>query len=316
MKSERRHELQANQLAIWLRKTYKTIQPYVNLILGIAVLVVVGVIGYRWWNGRSSARAEKAFDAYFAAFRAPEDDRIDLLDSVAKDNPGTDAGQWARLEASFLRLEKGANEMFRDRIRGMDTLEKAVDGFMTAREARQPEIKWQATFGLAEAKESRLEADEARSYYEEVVTKGPDGPYKEKSRERLAALDRAAKGFNFFAKFNEYVPTPEPPGKPDSGDLGIQIPAEPSRKPGAGRSALEGGTHFPQTADAFSEERLEKAGKKPSPTAEKTPAKPPETKTPAKPAESKTPVKPAESKTPATPVDAEAPDAKTKAAGK
>ena len=49
MKSERRHELQHNELATWLIKSAEAIKPYQNIILAAVVVVLVGLLGYTLW---------------------------------------------------------------------------------------------------------------------------------------------------------------------------------------------------------------------------------------------------------------------------
>ena len=44
MKSERRHELQHNELAEWLAKSAQAIKPYQNIIFAAVVLVLIGVV--------------------------------------------------------------------------------------------------------------------------------------------------------------------------------------------------------------------------------------------------------------------------------
>ena len=46
MKGERRHELEKNELAAWLAKTFGVVIPYQNAILGAVLLVAVVAVGF------------------------------------------------------------------------------------------------------------------------------------------------------------------------------------------------------------------------------------------------------------------------------
>ena len=54
MKKERRHELQKNELALWVGRSVDRVKPYGRVIgLGLLLVVIVG-IGLWWWNSRST----------------------------------------------------------------------------------------------------------------------------------------------------------------------------------------------------------------------------------------------------------------------
>ena len=63
MKSERRHELQHNDLAEWILKTYERILPYRNTILGVGLLVVVLLVGMSFWHSQDVAQAGEAWNS-------------------------------------------------------------------------------------------------------------------------------------------------------------------------------------------------------------------------------------------------------------
>ncbi|MBL9080529.1 MAG: hypothetical protein JNK76_01920, partial [Planctomycetales bacterium] len=67
MKTERRHELQKNELADWLGNKLMWAEQNSSLILGVvaAVVVVIGVAVY-YQNSRAQ-RAESAWNEYFGA---------------------------------------------------------------------------------------------------------------------------------------------------------------------------------------------------------------------------------------------------------
>ena len=70
MKSERRHELQHNELADWLAKTAEAIRPHQNAILAGLVTVLIVVLGYTWWSRTSDARTTEAWDQVSAVIES------------------------------------------------------------------------------------------------------------------------------------------------------------------------------------------------------------------------------------------------------
>ena len=63
MKSERRHELQHNELAEWLANMAKTIQPYQNWSLTAVLVVLLVVAGYTVWSRKAAAETAQAWNA-------------------------------------------------------------------------------------------------------------------------------------------------------------------------------------------------------------------------------------------------------------
>ena len=93
MKSERRHELQQNELAGWVGKFIEDIRPYATMILGGVAVVVVGAMVWAYISGTQLAERQAGWSEFHAAL-ASED--VDELLLVAKANEGTRAGYWAQ----------------------------------------------------------------------------------------------------------------------------------------------------------------------------------------------------------------------------
>ena len=70
MKSEERHKLHQNALAIWIAETMTTIKPYQNAILGGLIVVILVVIVAIWWTSESTASGEPGLDAIFHGIRS------------------------------------------------------------------------------------------------------------------------------------------------------------------------------------------------------------------------------------------------------
>ena len=67
MKTERRHDLEANSLAIKLANWIELIKPYTNTLLGVAAALVAVTAISSMMNSRSAATEESAWAAYAQA---------------------------------------------------------------------------------------------------------------------------------------------------------------------------------------------------------------------------------------------------------
>ncbi len=101
MKSERRHELQHNDLAEWAVRTYEGVLPYRLSILGVILLLVVGVVAWEIWHGHSESQAVEAWNAvevpeavYFPVYEMQN--YTAAMDKASQSYGGTPAGEWAQ----------------------------------------------------------------------------------------------------------------------------------------------------------------------------------------------------------------------------
>jgi hypothetical protein len=300
MKSERRHELQHNELADWIVKTAKAIQPYQNLILAAVVILVVAGAAYTWWSRTTADQAGRAWYDLNAGLRNPE-----KLVKVVEDHPDSRVGQTAAVVLADLRLFSGCNQRFISKALAEPELSKAAELYEADLKATQSEfLRERATFGLARAKESQGELTAARQHYDDVVKKWPKGTYAAVAQQRLDDLNRleTKQMYDDFAKFDrkpDYGPASTLPGldMPSGGLPGL--PSEPAIEPNTLPDVSPAGgakgvdekkpVDNKKSADAnkAAEEKKPAEGKKP--LGEKKPAeskKPADTK---KPAESKKP---------------------------
>ncbi|MGA2031264.1 MAG: hypothetical protein ABSG68_03320 [Thermoguttaceae bacterium] len=227
MKSERRHELQHNELAQWLRDTYQSVQPYQNTVLGIVLLLAVALAVYTWWSGQSAAQAASAWDSFNTALAKGSPGELDAL---VNQYPHTPVANWSQVMAGDLYLLIGANQLFSNKANANESLSKAVENYQAVRaEAQTPLLRERATFGLARALESQNNLAEAEKYYREVLASWPSGACAGEATDRLADLRRPATK-SFYDQFAKYDPkpayTPEtggrtPPRFPE------QLPDEP-----------------------------------------------------------------------------------------
>lgn len=208
MKSERRHELEHNVLADWLGKTIPKIKPYSSSILLGVLIVALGATLVHWWTGHSYAKWGDAWDAYYASFGDPN--AAEELDKVAEQYAHSEVGEWATATAADLRLQDGCNKLFSNRTMANQELSKAVSGYLKVLErARHPMLRERATFGLARAKESQGDLDDALKSYEEVVKQWPKGAFLLTAQQRIDDLSRKSTR-QFYDAFAKAAPKPVP----------------------------------------------------------------------------------------------------------
>ena len=205
MKSERRHELQHNELADWLAKMGEAIRPHQNAILAGLVTVLIVVLGYTYWSRTSAARTTEAWDQVSAAI---EGGKIDELAQVAEDYPNSYVGHMAAVVLADVRLAEGCNGLFTDNANARQDLTKAIHLYTIVRDrSRTPSLLERATFGLARARESKGELESAEKLYEEITSTWPEGTYTVAASERLEDLKRPATK-KLYDDFRGFDPKP------------------------------------------------------------------------------------------------------------
>jgi tetratricopeptide (TPR) repeat protein len=232
MKSEERHKLHQNALALWLSETFTAIKPYQNAVLAGIIVVLLAVIFYAYWTSESAASASNAWTKLFAAFDEPNP--AAALEKVAEDNRSSRAAPAADLLAADIQLAQGCNMLFVNKPTANQQLGKALELYQTASEkSTSPVLRAQAAFGIARTWESLGKLDSAIKFYTEVTTQWPDTVYAQMSTRRLDDLKRVStkEVYDKFARFD-----PKPAFNQPSGAIpGLdKIPAEgPVYSPGA-----------------------------------------------------------------------------------
>jgi tetratricopeptide (TPR) repeat protein len=282
MKSERRHELQHNILAGWLIETYQQIKPYQNAILGAALLVMVAIIAFMWWNRQSAAGAAEAWASMGRAMplNTPAD-----FEKVTERYPGSSAAHWAAMMAGDLYLADGDNNLFANKARGNEELTKAAQAYQAVlKEAQAQMLLEQATFGLARTRESQGRLDDAEKLYQQMTEKWPEGAFAEAATRRLQDIRKPDIRL-FYDRFASFDPNAAAAKEAAATKKPLNVlPDNPPEEP-----TLKLHSPFGNDAEKKPDE------KPPTRPDEKTTAKPDE-KTTAKP-EEKTTVKPDEKTT-------------------
>ncbi len=204
MKSERRHELKENDLAESVEQLSERLRPYVTPILSVAIGALVLVLISLFVSSRWEATRSESWDTCLAALVTgdPEGFREVILRY-----PGTPAAQWAELiladrnlsEATDLLFAKmdPANDVARER------LQTAATAYADVLSQRPPDmVAERATMGLAKARESLGELDQARRGYEAVANEYPSSPMANLATEHAddLAQDKTKAFYNWFAE--------------------------------------------------------------------------------------------------------------------
>jgi hypothetical protein len=231
MKSERRHELQHNELAEWLFKTGEQLKPYQNLILAGVAAFVVAVAIYSWWSRNS---ATKAAEAWTALNRSIEAGNPDMLGNVADENGNNMVGQMANTVLGDWRLATGCQQRFKSMAISQKELSSAVEAYSKVlQHSRDQTLLERATYGMARTKETQGQLEDAAKYYKEVAEKWPEGAFAAAAKQRREDFKRLDTKL-MFGDLRKYEPKPafEEPGtlglQPNLGELPQEPPVAPS----------------------------------------------------------------------------------------
>ena len=245
MKRERRHELQHNDLAEWIIKSYERIVPYKNAIIGAGLLAVVLVIAMSVWHSHSVAQAGEAWNSlgvpvFFPIFA--NEQTVDMMQHAAQTNAGTPAAEWAEVFAGDSALMVGTNKILTDKKAGIESLTKARDIYANAlKTVTIPAAREQAMFGKARALESLIqnkdELDKAVAAYQELNQTFPNGMFKPVAEQRIEHLQKKD-SLTFYEALAQYTPKPKVQSShSQSGNLG-SVPENPPDEPPVPRAPV------------------------------------------------------------------------------
>ena len=184
MKTERRHELKTNLLAAWLDGVSERARQHGNLLVtGVVVLLVVLLAGSVLVR-RSRARATAAWTALTTANSPPE------LEAISADYPGSAAGAWGTLRAADIELAQGMRRLFTNREDALVNLRAANRAYKKlAGSSSDSLIDQRAFFGSAKSHEALGELEEAKTAYQAIIDRFPNGLFAGQAAARLKALE-------------------------------------------------------------------------------------------------------------------------------
>ena len=325
-KTERRHELQQNELAAYLEKVNKQIEPYSKPILGVVLVVMAVGIGWSFYSSEQEADSSFATLELIKATSAQMIDPEDL-DTVNSEFPETSAGKLAKLYQGLALVNEGNDLIYEDTESATETLKEGIEVLTSVAEGNNdPLIKSRAYLGIALAQTTLGDTEAAVAAYEKVKKADESEAMVEYAANRIATLtSTATKEFSDWFKDTSFeVVTPAnpdpslPPANglpsidsflPDLGTPSTDSDTKEKENPLTGEATprdLDGGLDLPKVTDSAAPADTTEATDSDS---EKTPAASPETPEPVAPSEAKSSATeaPAEAETESSNAAAEAP---------
>lgn len=240
MKSDRRHELQTNELADGMGHWIERARPHFKTVAAGLVAAVALVCAYLFLTHQSQTREAEGWDEYFAATSANKTE--DIQDLINR-RPGTAAAQFARLRLADGYLAEGAELLFSDREQAGDKLRLALENYQAVKEEapRKSQLQQRAILGLARTREARNEADEARREYKALIEIDGQSALALAAQQRLEDLERSS-----TREFLDWFASQDPKARGGSGigkrpDFDFQsLPDEPLSDGAAGNGSPTG----------------------------------------------------------------------------
>lgn len=175
MKSERRHELQHNELAEWLATSFETIKPYQNIILAAVAAILVAVLGYTLWSRDVASRTSQAWDQFNAVVQSRDPAKLAKL---TEEYPNTPVGTMAAVVAADGHLQEGCDRLFVNKALAQQELTKAIELYhLVLQQTQMPLQLERATFGLALCRRPKAIWKGPRSYTAKSWRGGRTGPF-------------------------------------------------------------------------------------------------------------------------------------------
>jgi hypothetical protein len=209
MKTERRHELQTNELADWIGHQFEHVKPHGKTILAASILgTAVVCVAFVLFKDRESAR-ESAWIEFNVAYSARDSA---ALAEVANRHPGTQVALLARQAQADLDLGRGISSLYTNRDDALFALSDARRAYteVIAGSLSYPDIQRHALFGLAQAHEASSNLDEAKDYYQQVASRYSDSAMGREAEARLDALKNPETA-KWYAWFSRQKPKPSSP---------------------------------------------------------------------------------------------------------
>ena len=221
MNSERRHELQENELAAYVGRVNKTVEPYLKLIAVAVGVLALAVVGYAIW--RSKTIGDRS-DATLQLILATGGNDPEVYATVAQQYPSAAAGAWSRLYQGDQYLNQALSAVYEDQLEAADMFEQAASAYRQAlAEGEHRVLRSRANLGLARIAESRGQIEEAIAAYEAVIATGESEQIVEHARTRIDLLSKPSTK-KFLSWFSEQDFSPADPSLPPALPSGSMLP--------------------------------------------------------------------------------------------
>lgn len=224
MSSERRHQLEHNELAVWLFKVNKSIEPYSKQI---AILVSLSIVALLAWSFLSSEEVAKRSDATLQLIQASGSGDAGMLGEVAESYQGTASGSWAKLYEGQALVSQGIQTIFTDRTFAEELLQQAEDVLLSAvNSSTETLLVSRGHYGIAQAREALGEVEKAIESYNQVIQVNESEAMVKRAEARIEALERP-ESQAFLAWFSEQDFSPPDPSLPPTLPGGNTLPEMP-----------------------------------------------------------------------------------------
>jgi predicted negative regulator of RcsB-dependent stress response len=224
MNSERRHELQQNDLADLLGLQIKKVEKHGKLI--IAVIAIVAAAAIAWALYRSAALSARS-DATLQLLQNAGSGDPEPLGAIGERYGETTAGALAKVFQADALLASGITALFNDREEAEPQLTEALRRYTEAAElSNELLVSSRANFGLARAHESLGQLDQAIAAYNRVVTIGESEAITAVAQQRIERL-KSPQTQEFLAWFERQDFRPADPSQPPTMPTGGSLPDFP-----------------------------------------------------------------------------------------
>lgn len=218
MKTERRHELQKNELADWMTQYVEILQNYWQVILAgvIGVMALVWLIAYLATPGPKNSKEWRDYLTELAK-PATDDEEGTELAAFGRKNHATTPGLWALQLSADRDLAQGLQQQFVDRTKSKDAFTKAAETYVqVVQDTKDPFLLARANFGAAQAYEGSGELAKAIDYYNAAAKHDGERTIGRESKKRLAYLEKkeTAEWFDWFFKHKLEPIAPRPTRTP------------------------------------------------------------------------------------------------------
>lgn len=218
---EELEEIEDNALAEKTLEVIDRLRPHANTILLAVGGAVLALAAWVVVSSRTAATTSQAWDAFLAGLSGGDPQ---AFDEVVRRYPGTPAAEWARLVMADMALIDGTELLFTNTTQAPPRLQAAADLYASILAAKpRAMLAERATFGLAKARESLGQLEEAKRGYAAVAAEFPQGALAGMAREHAAAVGREStrQWYDWFAGQKIEPPAQKP--------AAAETPAEPAK---------------------------------------------------------------------------------------
>jgi hypothetical protein len=183
MKSEHRHELETNALAVRVSDFLDRVQPYNSLIVGGLLALAVLFFAYSYFSSETVARQSAAWNSYNSAVEGMLPDLTTLRQS-AEEYPDSPMQQWADITWADGQVWMASRAFIQNRSAALEALSRAEGTYQSLlKESNDVQMQGRAHFGLGRAHEIRGDVDKAKTEY--LATKGAFAKLAEQRAKQL-----------------------------------------------------------------------------------------------------------------------------------